>query len=81
MARAHDAQLIKKVEQYLSEMDTAGLELPILAPVEATRFSLERAKSGNDTISVTGNVLKDYLTDLFQFLSLEQVLKCYQLCL
>jgi isocitrate dehydrogenase len=69
-ARAHDAQLIKKVEQYLSEMDTAGLELPILAPVEATRFSLERAKAGNDTISVTGNVLRDYLTDLFPILEL-----------
>ena len=68
--RAHDAQLIRKVERHLSEMDTDGLEIHILAPVEATRFSLERAKEGKDTISVTGNVLRDYLTDLFPILEL-----------
>ncbi len=68
--RAHDAQLIKKVEAYLPEHDTSGLELQILAPVEATRFSLERIKAGQDTISVTGNVLRDYLTDLFPILEL-----------
>jgi len=69
-ARAHDAQLIKKVNQYLQEHDTAGLDIRILAPVEATRFSLERVKKGEDTISVTGNVLRDYLTDLFPILEL-----------
>ena len=68
--RAHDAQLIGKVERDLSEMDTDGLEIHILDPVEATRFSLERAKEGKDTISVTGNVLRDYLTDLFPILEL-----------
>ena len=68
--RAHDAQLITKVERYLSELDTDGLEIHILAPVEATRFSLQRAKEGKDTISVTGNVLRDYLTDLFPILEL-----------
>ena len=68
--RAHDAELIGKVERHLSEMDTDGLEIHILAPVEATRFSLERAKEGKDTISVTGNVLRDYLTDLFPILEL-----------
>lgn len=68
--RAHDAQLIRKVERHLSEMDTDGLEIHILAPVEATRFSLERVKEGKDTISVTGNVLRDYLTDLFPILEL-----------
>ncbi len=68
--RAHDAQLIKKVEQYLPEHDTSGLEIHIKAPVEATRFSLERIKQGLNTISVTGNVLRDYLTDLFPILEL-----------
>ncbi|MCP4521604.1 MAG: NADP-dependent isocitrate dehydrogenase [Cytophagales bacterium] len=68
--RAHDAQLITKVEKYLGDHDTTGLELPILAPVEATKFSLERIKKGEDTISVTGNVLRDYLTDLFPILEL-----------
>jgi isocitrate dehydrogenase len=68
--RAHDAQLILKVEKYLADHDTKGLELPILAPVEATNFSLERIKKGEDTISVTGNVLRDYLTDLFPILEL-----------
>ncbi len=67
-ARAHDAQLIKKVKAYLKDHDTAGLEILIMAPREATRFSLERMKKGEDTISVTGNVLRDYLTDLFPIL-------------
>ncbi|BDD09552.1 isocitrate dehydrogenase, NADP-dependent [Fulvitalea axinellae] len=68
--RAHDAELIKKVEAYLPEHDTEGLDIRILAPVDATKFSLERAKAGQDTISVTGNVLRDYLTDLFPILEL-----------
>ena len=68
--RAHDAQLIAKVETYLKDHDTDGLDIRILAPVEATRVSLERAKAGEDTISVTGNVLRDYLTDLFPILEL-----------
>ncbi|MEM0898085.1 MAG: NADP-dependent isocitrate dehydrogenase [Verrucomicrobiota bacterium] len=68
--RAHDAELIKKVETYLKDHDTAGLDLPVMAPAEATQFSLERAKRGEDTISVTGNVLRDYLTDLFPILEL-----------
>lgn len=68
--RAHDAQLIKKVNQYLADHDTSGLEIHIMAPVEATRFTLERIKDGEDTISVTGNVLRDYLTDLFPILEL-----------
>ena len=67
-ARAHDAQLITKVNAYLPEHDTAGLDIRIMAPAEATRFSLERMKEGKDTISVTGNVLRDYLTDLFPIL-------------
>ena len=68
--RAHDAQLIAKVEQYLPEHDTEGLDIRIMAPEEATRFSLERIKQGLDTISVTGNVLRDYLTDLFPIMEL-----------
>jgi isocitrate dehydrogenase len=68
--RAHDAELIKKVNQYLPEHDTSGLKIHIMSPVEATRFSLERIKAGQDTISVTGNVLRDYLTDLFPILEL-----------
>ncbi|WP_341501099.1 NADP-dependent isocitrate dehydrogenase [Gallaecimonas sp. GXIMD4217] len=68
--RAHDAELIKKVEAYLPQHDTSGLELHIMSPVEATRFSLKRMKDGQDTISVTGNVLRDYLTDLFPILEL-----------
>ncbi|MEZ4231506.1 MAG: NADP-dependent isocitrate dehydrogenase [Polyangiaceae bacterium] len=68
--RAHDAQLIKKVETYLKEHDTSGLEILIKSPVEATKFSLARIKDGKDTISVTGNVLRDYLTDLFPILEL-----------
>ncbi len=63
--RAHDAELIKKIDKYLPEHDTNGLEIQIMSPVDATRFSLERLKKGQDTISVTGNVLRDYLTDLF----------------
>ncbi|MCR0987241.1 MULTISPECIES: NADP-dependent isocitrate dehydrogenase [Streptomyces] len=68
--RAHDARLIEKVQAYLPEHDTEGLEIKILSPVEATRFSLERIRRGEDTISVTGNVLRDYLTDLFPILEL-----------
>ncbi|MCZ4371050.1 NADP-dependent isocitrate dehydrogenase [Vibrio diazotrophicus] len=69
-ARAHDAELIKKVNQYLPEHDTSGLEIKILSPVDATLYSLARIKEGKDTISVTGNVLRDYLTDLFPILEL-----------
>ena len=68
--RAHDAQLIAKVETYLADHDTEGLDILIQDPVEATRYSLERIKDGKDTISVTGNVLRDYLTDLFPILEL-----------
>lgn len=68
--RAHDAQLIAKVGEYLKAHDTEGLDIRILAPVEATQVTLERAKAGQDTISVTGNVLRDYLTDLFPILEL-----------
>ena len=68
--RAHDAQLIRKVERYLGEHDTQGLELQILSPVLATRETLKRLKAGQDTISVTGNVLRDYLTDLFPIIEL-----------
>lgn len=68
--RAHDAELIKKVNAYLPEHDTEGLELHIMSPVKAMQYSLERIKEGKDTISVTGNVLRDYLTDLFPILEL-----------
>lgn len=68
--RAHDSNLIKKVNQYLKEYDTDGLEIKILSTVEATRYTLKRVKNGEDTISVTGNVLRDYLTDLFPILEL-----------
>ncbi|MBI1922540.1 MAG: NADP-dependent isocitrate dehydrogenase [Geobacter sp.] len=68
--RAHDANVIAKVEKYLKDHDTASLEFHILAPVEAMKFSLERIRKGLDTISVTGNVLRDYLTDLFPILEL-----------
>ena len=68
--RAHDAELIKKVNAYLPEYETEGLEIHILAPAAATRFSLERIGEGKDTISATGNVLRDYLTDLFPILEL-----------
>ena len=63
--RAHDAQIIEKVNKYLKDHDTKGLEFPILAPIEAMKFTLERFRAGKDTISVTGNALRDYLTDLF----------------
>lgn len=68
--RAHDAELIKKVNAYLPQHDTTGLEIHIMNPIEATNFSLSRIKEGLDTISVTGNVLRDYLTDLFPILEL-----------
>ncbi|MDP6172681.1 MAG: NADP-dependent isocitrate dehydrogenase, partial [Rhodospirillales bacterium] len=66
--RAHDAELITKIEKYLPGHDTNGLDVRIMSPVDATRFSLERVKNSQDTISVTGNVLRDYLTDLFPIL-------------
>ncbi|TDQ16274.1 isocitrate dehydrogenase [Algoriphagus boseongensis] len=66
--RAHDAELIKKVNKYLPNHDTTGLDIRIMSPIEATLFSCERIKDGKDTISVTGNVLRDYLTDLFPIL-------------
>lgn len=68
--RAHDKQIIEKVNKYLKDHDTKGLEIHIMSPVEAVRFSLERIRAGKDTISVTGNVLRDYLTDLFPILEL-----------
>ena len=68
--RAHDANLIAKIDAYLPEHDTEGLQIEIMSPVEATAFSLERIRRGEDTISVTGNVLRDYLTDLFPILEL-----------
>mgnify|MGYP003641863777 FL=1 len=66
--RAHDAELIKKINTYLKDYDTSGLDLRILSPIEATLFTCERLKNGKDTISVSGNVLRDYLTDLFPIL-------------
>jgi isocitrate dehydrogenase len=68
--RAHDAQLIAKVRQYLPDHDTSGLTIEIMAPADACRYSLERIRRGEDTISVTGNVLRDYLTDLFPIMEL-----------
>ncbi|TWH09631.1 isocitrate dehydrogenase [Pseudoxanthomonas taiwanensis J19] len=68
--RAHDREVIAKVEKYLKDHDTSGLDIRILEPVEATKFSLQRIRQGKDTISVTGNVLRDYLTDLFPILEL-----------
>jgi isocitrate dehydrogenase len=68
--RAHDAQLIKKVETYLKDQDTTGLDIRIMAPNDATQFSIDRIRKGQDTISVTGNVLRDYLTDLFPIMEL-----------
>ncbi|MDZ7264869.1 MAG: NADP-dependent isocitrate dehydrogenase [candidate division KSB1 bacterium] len=68
--RAHDREIIKKVKQYLPEHDTTGLDIRIMKPVDAMRFSLERIRRGENTISVTGNVLRDYLTDLFPILEL-----------
>jgi isocitrate dehydrogenase len=68
--RAHDAQVITKVEKYLKQQDTSGLDIRILAPVDAMKLSLARIRAGQDTISVTGNVLRDYLTDLFPIMEL-----------
>ena len=68
--RAHDTQVIAKVERYLKDHDTGGLEISIKSPEEATQYSLDRIRAGKDTISVTGNVLRDYLTDLFPILEL-----------
>ena len=68
--RAHDAQLIRKVEAYLADHDTEGLEIHVMSPVDATKFSVERIRRGENTISVTGNVLRDYLTDLFPILEI-----------
>ncbi len=68
--RAHDAELIKKLEQYLPEHDTSGLDLRVMAPIDAIKSTVERSRAGQDTISVTGNVLRDYLTDLFPILEL-----------
>ena len=66
--RAHDREIIKKVEKYMPDFDTTGLDIRILSPIEATKLTLERIRKGEDTISVTGNVLRDYLTDLFPIL-------------
>lgn len=66
--RAHDREIIKKVEKYLGDFDTNGLDIFVMSPIEATKFSLDRIRQGLDTISVTGNVLRDYLTDLFPIL-------------
>ncbi|MBD1426864.1 NADP-dependent isocitrate dehydrogenase [Sphingobacterium arenae] len=68
--RAHDREIIEKVKKYLADFDTTGLDLRILSPIEAAKFSVERIRKGLDTISVTGNVLRDYLTDLFPILEL-----------
>lgn len=68
--RAHDREIIKKVNKYLQDFDTAGLDIRILSPIEAAKFSVQRIRQGLDTISVTGNVLRDYLTDLFPILEL-----------
>ncbi|MGO3027503.1 NADP-dependent isocitrate dehydrogenase [Pseudomonas helleri] len=68
--RAHDAEMIKKVETYLKDHDTSGLDIRIMSPVDAMKFTLERTRAGLDTISVTGNVLRDYLTDLFPIMGL-----------
>ncbi len=77
--RAHDAELIKKVNVYLKDHDTSGLDIHIMSPVEATRFSIERMAKGLDTISVTGNVLRDYLTDLFPILEVGTSAKMYSI--
>ena len=68
--RGHDAELMKKVDQYLPQHDTSGLDIRVMAPIDAINFSMERSRAGQDTISVTGNVLRDYLTDLFPILEL-----------
>jgi isocitrate dehydrogenase len=75
--RAHDRELILKVTTYLKNYDTTGLNIQILNPVEATNFTLDRIVKGLDTISVTGNVLRDYLTDLFPILEVGTSAKCY----
>ncbi len=77
--RAHDAELIKKVNRYLKDHDTAGLDIHIMSPVKATRFSVERMAKAQDTISVTGNVLRDYLTDLFPILEVGTSAKMYSI--
>jgi isocitrate dehydrogenase len=77
--RAHDAQLIRKVHEYLEDHDTTGLEILIKSPVEATKYSIQRMKEGKDTISVTGNVLRDYLTDLFPILEVGTSAKMYSI--
>jgi len=77
--RAHDAQLIQKVNRYLKDHDTKGLEIHIMSPVDATKFSINRMKDGKDSISVTGNVLRDYLTDLFPILEVGTSAKMYSI--
>jgi len=77
--RAHDRELIQKVNPYLKDHDTKGLEIHIMSPVEATRFSIKRMKEGKNTISVTGNVLRDYLTDLFPILEVGTSAKMYSI--
>ncbi len=77
--RAHDTQLIQKVNRYLKDHDRKGLEIHIMSPVEAARFSIKRLKEGKDTISVTGNVLRDYLTDLFPILEVGTSAKMYSI--
>ena len=77
--RSHDAELINKVNRYLKNHDTKGLEIHIMSPVEATRFSIKRMKKGKDTISATGNVLRDYLTDLFPILEVGTSAKMYSI--
>lgn len=68
--RAHDGVVIEKVQAYLKDHDTAGLDIQIMAPVDAMKYTLQRTREGKDTISVTGNVLRDYLTDLFPIMEL-----------
>ena len=77
--RAHDSELIKKVNVYLKDHDTKGLEVHIMSPVDATKFSVDRMRNGKDTISVTGNVLRDYLTDLFPILEVGTSAKMYSI--
>ena len=78
--RPHDANLIKYVNAKIATLNTEGLEIKILAPIDATKVTCQRSKEGLDTISATGNVLRDYLTDLFPILELGTMQKCYQLC-
>ncbi len=77
--RAHDSELIKKVNVYLKDYDIKGLEIHIMSPVDATKFSVDRMRNGKDTISVTGNVLRDYLTDLFPILEVGTSAKMYSI--